>query len=363
MHTIGIIGATGSVGTELCVTLRLFKDVRVVAICRSELAAVLLKRCGVECRVGFIEDRRQAEHLLAECDTVVDLSLPRGTASEFRRSSADIIENAITFSPPGARFVYASTYMAYGMKEPEDRLFRRYRFSRNVYGTNKRWAEHRALSAAKRSDTPAYVLRFGQVQGEIQRCTHRLVVDAKASVHVPASASNTVFVFTVAEAIVHIAHGLEGPGVYTLVSVPQWSWKEVVEYVSRRNGIRPTVVEVSRDPVQQRRSAFEIPQMIVRALLRNRDLVTGYILAHFPKLEMRAKALHSIRRARAEIASARVGAEVELLESVYWGGAPGRRLTSLSDSRTSMEPYAAVVRQIFEGVIQSSSSPHRAGAE
>lgn len=360
VHTIGIIGATGSIGTELCVTLRQFEGVRVIAICRSKLGSALLKRCGVEVRVGVIEDQQQAKQLLADCDTVVDLSLPRGTAYEFRKASQSIIENAITFSPAGARFIYASTYMAYGMREPQDRVFRNYLFSRNVYGTNKRWAEKNVRRVASRAAVSAYVLRFGQVHGEIQSCTQRLSAGG-AVPHtpyiVPAGPSNTVFVFTLAEAIVNIAQGLEAPGTYTLVSVPQWTWKEVVEHACSSRGAFPNAIEVPVGPPHRWQVANSIRQFFVRAVLWNRDVLAGYILVHFPAIEMRAKALNLMRRAREEASSARIPISNEVLRSAYHGEAPGRRLTSLTDSRKSMAPYAALVRQTFDSVVIGTRPP------
>ena len=84
MKRIGIIGANGQVGSEVCLFLTLRNDVEVVPICRTEIASSFLRRCGLACRHGRASDRADAERLLADLDLIADFSLPTGSASEVR---------------------------------------------------------------------------------------------------------------------------------------------------------------------------------------------------------------------------------------------------------------------------------------
>ena len=52
MTTIGVIGASGQVGTEVCLYLKTYPEVRPVAIVRTSLSGALLRRLGIEVRVG-----------------------------------------------------------------------------------------------------------------------------------------------------------------------------------------------------------------------------------------------------------------------------------------------------------------------
>jgi nucleoside-diphosphate-sugar epimerase len=350
--TIAVIGAAGDVGTELCVTLAQFKGVRAIAICRYELEAVLLRRCGIECRFGSMDDAGQAQQLLADCNVVIDLSVPRGLPSEYWRSTRTMVRNAMACAPAGARYIYSSSLMAFGMKDPEERVLRRHVLARSLYGVKKRWAEKEIFRVARRFSREAYVLRVGLVHGVTQANTNRLVASLRSAPEVkafcvPVTPSNTVFVFTVAEAAVNIARGREKPGLYTLVSVPQWSWKEVVQYCAAQNGVSRNVVEVSVNPPVPKTGVRHMLRTIVGRTLQNRDVLAGYLLCYLPFLERRAKAFSLRRRARRELAVLEFDTDNEVFRAAFWGDAPGKRLAFLSDSRSSMNVCTQKVRNIF----------------
>src|SRR5437867_4211094 len=100
MHTIAILGANGQVGSEVCLFLSLMSDIRVVPICRTRLASVFLRRCGLECRHGSLNNSDEARRLLEGADLVADFSLPRGLPSEVNAASQAIIGTAIAQAPP-----------------------------------------------------------------------------------------------------------------------------------------------------------------------------------------------------------------------------------------------------------------------
>jgi nucleoside-diphosphate-sugar epimerase len=349
MKTIGVIGANGKVGTELCLTLSLLPGIRPLAICRTALSAALLERCGIECRIGSLDSQPEAESLLRDCDTVVDLSLPRGSVSEGRETGRRVIRNAIAGSPPHAKYVFASTYMVLGMTEPGERFRRRF-LAGSSYGASKRILEKAAFAIGREHRKEVYVLRFGQVHGEIQPVS-RVSLDIarhENKVSVPPGPSNTVFVFTIAEAIAGIAEGKERPGLYTMTSDPQWSWRELHSYFAGKVGRNAEIIEeplpVPASSMQQLRGALR------NAVVKRRELWTGYVLPHFPGLERKAKAQYAVRSARTQIAETR-DAFARPYHYTYSGEAPGKRLVSPSDSRITMAPFTAQVRRLLDDLL------------
>jgi nucleoside-diphosphate-sugar epimerase len=348
VKTIAVVGASGGVGTELCLTLLSMPDIRVVAICRSRLASALLERCGVECRIGSVSRPDTAAALLSGVDAVFDLAFPDGPEFESRALNRAIITSAIQAAPPGARYVYASSCMAVGLDAPThpgERFVYRV-LSRTAYGARKRYLERAAFAAGRRHRRDVFVLRLGQVYGEMQHTKRRLLATiGNQLTAVPDGPSNTVFVCTIAEGLVGIAEGRERPGTYMVTSEPQWSWRELHEYFAEEAGVHPVIVEETGDTpglvaaARSRMTSF---------LLRRRDLVRGYVLPRLPTLERRARALIYVRSARAEAAS--------LSAPLYrpyacqpLGSAPGPRLRTPSDSRANARAYAERVRKTLLG--------------
>ncbi len=63
MKRIAIVGANGQVGMEVSLFLRVTEGPTWNAIVRSELAAALLRRLGIPCRIGSLGNRGEAQAL------------------------------------------------------------------------------------------------------------------------------------------------------------------------------------------------------------------------------------------------------------------------------------------------------------
>ncbi|MGH8211171.1 MAG: NAD(P)H-binding protein, partial [Steroidobacteraceae bacterium] len=85
MLKVGIVGANGQVGAELCLLLAARKDIELIAICRSRSGSAFLRWHGIACRHGRVADQADAARLLSDCDIVVNSSLASGTPAEIRR--------------------------------------------------------------------------------------------------------------------------------------------------------------------------------------------------------------------------------------------------------------------------------------
>ncbi len=367
MLTIAVIGSNGQVGSEVCLHLSRMEGIRVIAICRSELSGSLLRRCGLECRYGALDDPQRATRLLADCEVAADFSLPQGSMSEVRSATRQIVGHAVSCAPPGARFVYASSMMAFGMPAGA-RGFRPRLVARTSYGATKRFGERVARRLARRFSREVYALRIGEVHGELQAPTRIDLGEASGRpVRVPDLPSYSVFAATIAEALVQVGSGREEPGTYTLISTPEWTWKELYEYHCRSVGIEPRVLpEPAVTPgARSRPRAWERATRAAAQLAsRHRELVAAHLLAGMPALERRATAIHRASAAAAEIAVMGAGPRIRLSEPAYLGPIPGRRLRSLSDSRQTLEPRTSALRQLLReaGIVTAADRLRAANA-
>ena len=97
MHTIAVIGANGQVGSEVCLFLSLYGDIKVFPISRTRLGSAFLRICGLSCRHGSVADTVYAPALLEGCDVVVDCWICKtagaGALSCARRSDIPKLAN------------------------------------------------------------------------------------------------------------------------------------------------------------------------------------------------------------------------------------------------------------------------------
>ncbi|MFH1702698.1 MAG: NAD(P)-dependent oxidoreductase [Nitrospirota bacterium] len=357
---IAIIGANGQVGREVCLFLSVM-GVKVVPISRTELGGIFLERCGLPCRYGAIGNSEDAKRLLEGCDLVADFSHPHGLPAEVRPAVKSNIENALRWAPAESPYVYISTISAFGMLHSESKI-KNYRLSHTMYAADKRYLERLALSG--QGQRAVYVLRLGQVHGDLQRVSQEFMEEAAfGKVYFPFSvntASYTVFCFTIAEALMNITLGKERPGRYTLVSTPPWTWGEVYAYWARQNDSKLELVTNENQELQQ--SGFRLLLNLGRFLLTpvirfgiaHRELFMNYLLIRFPKMQDRMQAEYLRHKAAAEIAQ---GRREEGVRRKFWvGEVPGERLTSLSDSRLTMESATQAIRTIVASAVLSEKA-------
>jgi nucleoside-diphosphate-sugar epimerase len=342
---VAIIGANGQVGAELCLFLKIMGRVEPIGIARSKVGTALLRRLGIECRHGDFRAVEEACGLLEGCTAVVDLALPMGkspidTKQAIKRHLAAIFKNM----HDAKTFIYGSTMSIYRL-DPADPFYR-------WYGVTKRYAEREAMKLGARSHRDVYNLRFGQVHGEMQSCSLDILerLHEGTIARVPNIGSYTVFVYSIAEAIINILAGKESPGTYTLISVPEWSWEEVLLWYARIKGISITILGV---PVQSRgpfRETLGLLSDKMRAagshfLAYYKDLVSASLATISEELEERLRFRYTLRSVRQQLALAAQPLLWEPFDQRI--SVPGRRLKSLTDSRQTMEPHAQKVRAMI----------------
>ncbi|MEY3367588.1 MAG: hypothetical protein RI973_743 [Bacteroidota bacterium] len=357
--TIGIIGASGQVGTEVCLFLKTYENIRVVAIVRTAVSAALLSRLGIECRIGTFDREDRCRELLEGCDLVADFSVVIGEVANTKRHYFNNITKALQYSPRQARYVFISTINAFGMSAEFNKA-KRYLIPHSIYAVTKRYGEHIAARYGKKNGKEIYSFRLGHVHGPLQRVsqeTRELVNRRYRIFEYPDTPSYTVFCFSIAEGLVNIAAGLEKPGVYTLVSEPAWSWKEVLEYYLE-NGRQ---IEVRLTPPQRSSVLKSLPSLVKQRLFgflaRYKDTLRANVLHHFPDIEKKYKASLYIQRAQAQ-RDAYLDRFVHRPEDIHEGVFPGKRLRHGTDSRLTMHDKTARVEHMLESLVPHSLFSH-----
>lgn len=328
MTRIGVIGANGQVGAEVCLLLAAQSDVDVVPICRNPTGSAFLRSRGVSCRHGRVTDAGEARALLADCEVVLSFARPAGRPREMRATNEALIANMVRGSAAGARIVYFSSLSVYRtfrpMTEPP---------SLTAYGWEKRDVERIVRREAARGAKDAWILRLGHVAGELQGIStelRRLI--RSGPVVVPRGGddpSNVVYTATIVDAVLAVARGKDPAGTYDLICSPSWSWRRVLEHEAAGCGVALEIDE----PVPPAEAAPRFsrgPRAWIAPLLASRSArEIGLIALSFMSAaaNLRAQSQHFRRRVGAEIAG--LSRRPPSAEAFLFASAGSRYLPSL----------------------------------
>jgi nucleoside-diphosphate-sugar epimerase len=333
---IAIVGANGQVGAEVTLRLRGRPGVEVVPICRHSGGSAFLRYHGAACRHGRPADAAQAAALFGDCDVIANFALGTGTPAEASRNDRLMIANSIIASPKSAVIIYFSTLAVYG--DPTPGRWIRWKTS---YGRAKLRAERYALKLGRQYGKPVYILRLGHVTGALQSISGQIQDEVAARQDIPWAderKSNTTHTVAIADAIIKIAmHAAGTPGVYDLVNVPQWSWREVYAYEARSIGAPFEAPPRTALPVARNSGPGWARTFAVRMLgkLTGSPTVreTGLRLAAYlsPATNSWLQARHFRTRARGEIAA--LDRRTQATGAVNWREFPETGLAGLTPTR------------------------------
>jgi nucleoside-diphosphate-sugar epimerase len=308
MIRIGVLGANGQVGAEVCLLLLAQPDVTVVPISRNPTGSAFLRSRGVPCRHGRVTDPAEARRLLGDCDVVLNFARPLGRPADMRKANGALVANMAACTPPRARLVYFSSLCAHKVFRPVTQPA-----ATTAYGWEKRAVERMVRREASRSGKEAWSLRLGHVAGEIQGISaelQRAIQRGPVAVpHAGAHGSNVVYTATIVDAALAIARGSETPGTYDLICAPSWSWRDVLEHEARVCGTPLELVEpvpaIAEAPnawsprAWTARLRAAAAATIATPRTRELGLIALNFLSHDANLRMQSR--HFQRRARVEI--------------------------------------------------------------
>jgi nucleoside-diphosphate-sugar epimerase len=321
------------------------RDVVVAPVSRSNYGAAFLRSCGIAPRIAATDE--ELADALADCDLVADFALSSvGSSQERRQRSLAHVRRVMSLSPLHARFVFASSIMAFGMGHG-DRTCRAHRMSRNSYGADKRCQEREVFKTAGSINRPAFVLRLGEVHGDLQPVTRDYVQAVQRGVVTLArglnSASVVVTCFTIANALRNIANGDEMPGLYTLVEQPVWSWGQFYRWVAANCGTEVVLDELPTPPrpAAARMVSHELTRLrayLFRVAADNKDLITSYLPIP-PAIEYRFRVEFQRRKAASELEQR--PRDPAVFDHMV-GPVPGERLRSLKGMNERLDAERCV---------------------
>jgi dTDP-4-dehydrorhamnose reductase len=229
--TIGIVGANGQVGTELCFILR-ERGIRVVPVVRNSVGAATFDHYGFDVRIADVGELSDAEDALSDLDAVIVAAFASPTSrGEFtpkgsRRTNERLARNSVRAAADDATVIYFSSVAAFGEE----------------IGVSERWwyvrekthIENAFNEECELRDRSGYVHRIGLVLGQNIDRTRRIEsrvntsdrVDVETSANSP---SNTVHTVTIADSALACVRSSVPNGTYTVVNRPQWTWHQVFE--------------------------------------------------------------------------------------------------------------------------------------
>ncbi len=339
MTRVAIVGANGQVGAEVCLRLREAEGIEVVPVARNVSGSTFLRLNGMDCRHGRIADPDDARRLIGDCEVVVSFALSTTAVPRVDREvNRKIVGGIVAGAKPGASIVFASTIMVYapGTKS---------RFP-DSYGLEKLMVEKMLGRACRASHHPLFVFRLGHVLGELQNISRKIcgeIGDAKVALpRQGLTASNTVFTTSIVEAIVQVARGEQRPGIYDLVTSPQWTWLEVYTHYAAQLGV-PLALVPAGDICDTRSTSGEggFLRRSLQYLRRSQSLRERlmFLLAYMPAEFNRKIYLRYLQtRALGEINALRQSQRVEL-SVPDWRELKIRPMPQLPDPVTLMSRY------------------------
>lgn len=317
MLRLGVVGANGQVGAELCLMLASRKDIELVPICRNRSGSAFLRWHGIACRHGRVADPADAARLLGDCDVIVNSSLATGAPAQIRRIEDQIVQSIFRYSKDSATIIHFSTQSVYGDPSPN-----RWVRWRNPYGRVKLATERQVSLQSRSTRKPAFILRLGHVCGPLQEISNTIRASIRArSVYLPLEnrSSNTVYTAVIIGTIAQIIARRARPDTYDLMNTPRWTWREVYEYEAAVCEVllAPRIVE---SPPPSWKSAIIAPAVRMAGYLATaqpvRDLFAK-LFAYVPEsMNARAMAWWYAKRARAEIAA--LGLPTQPPEHLSW---------------------------------------------
>lgn len=248
---IGIVGASGFVGSTLCERLYFSGNRDFVPFVHSPGNAWRVARLPVSIKTLDLLDRTQVLAAVSSCDVIVNCALTgNDPKSRGLRNLADAARRARL-----QRFVHLSSIAIYG-RDPAPESTTEAGVpdpGANPYGVLK-LAQDAIVFDLDRSGIPCFILCPGNIGGPyslfMKGLAERLVLGPLPLVDGGRHPSNIIHVDNLVEAILAAIHGERGSGERYFVNEPRpVPWRQVFDDLSKLLGIRASYVDVSREEI------------------------------------------------------------------------------------------------------------------
>jgi nucleoside-diphosphate-sugar epimerase len=356
MMTIGILGASSQVGSSVALYLKKFPDVRVICFIRSDYSKIFFELFGIEYQ--RLEENKETalKTALESLDVILDFRYPAVQMHQILNRSKQDIGNTLAAMRPGATYVYMSSIMAYGMPDNK-KWIAHYRFPRSSYSYIKRELEIFTVKQGRKRGIRIYNFRLGQVHGFLQSVnasfrkklgeTNVALIDGKKDDLV-----NTIFIYPLCEAIVSCAKGVHPPGLYTLVSEPQWTLFDLYDYYNREYCNGSVCLEFH--PAAEGRPGRSLLQRMIDIARPYRALVETYLLMKLPSLAVSMKG--QFRQAQLGGGEERVYRNLEYIDFNLLGTPPLKRIEGLTTDPGTILKMEKEMEDHYQEIILSALS-------
>ena len=190
------------------------------------------------------------------------------------------------------------------------------------------------------------------MHGALQRVSQETAELVRKNYHrfeYPDTPSYTIFCHSIAEGLINVAQGREAAGVYTLISNPAWSWREVLEHYADPQRLPKVELVPTRPAGLGRRLQASVRSWVGGLAHGYKDTLRANILHRFPAFERRCQAWFYAKKARREV-QAYGDQLIYRPTGIHEGVIPGRRLPSLSDSRVTLKVKEEQVQAWLDGL-------------
>lgn len=253
--TIGVLGASGLVGSALCERLFFEGQYRFIPCIHTTGNAARVARLGIKPVVVDLMDRKTVQAALAPCDVVINCT--RGDARTMIEGLRNIID---TVQSQGvAKFVHLSSLAIFGRDPAADSATEegRPQPGNNEYGILKVKQDALVL-AAKR--VPTCVLCPGNIVGPFsgysRMLAERLVTGPVPLVDDGCHPCNLVHVDNLVEAVLAVVRSTQTPqGRYFVNEVQPVTWRRFLDGLASHLGVEWTSIPVDRADVLERLGA------------------------------------------------------------------------------------------------------------
>lgn len=290
MTRIGILAASSQVGASVAFFLKGFPGLEITCFVRSTYSLPFFDMLDIDARLLDLRGERDVREKIGPLDVVLDFGYPAGQLHEILDMSRENIGKVLVAMKKGSRYFYMSSIMAHGMPETR-KWIKSYTFPRTSYAYIKRSIEQFTSARGRKLGILVYNFRLGQVHGFLQSVngsfrkklldTDLALVDGN-----PDDPVNIIFIHSLCEAILDCTKGEHAPGLYTLVSYPQWTLKDLYDYYLRYYDL-PANIEYARETENPKGKTWL--QNLFDLARPYRSLIETYVLIRFPAFATRMK--------------------------------------------------------------------------
>ncbi len=231
-NKVAVIGANGQIGS-VAVRHLVGAGYHVVAVCRNEVGAGLVKGIGCEIRIGSVTDDQAAKTLLGDCTVVINCVWPPGLPQAVKSQNFSIVRNIARLKNL-TKYIHLSSVAVYGSCADNSRSsFEKPRPDLD-YGKSKLQLEKYIANIFSKTSTDYYLLRLGHVYGPNQWLS-RMILDAAQKPETRLAfdgerKSNAIHVDQVVSAFMRIMSQSLEKGVYNLAGSPHQSWRRIFDW-------------------------------------------------------------------------------------------------------------------------------------